>query len=434
MVFAGTGGVFVDHYACLEAFPEMPQEELKKIYFQKLRMLPSESAAQLQLTEAWEVLREPARREAYDVHWRREKEECLQSPALAEIYRRKGNDLYARAHEQIKTGDTLGCLTAVQESLKLYKAAMQQFSLAVELVPNDYRLFGNRALCYRAVEDWPRCRDDALKCSRMRPDFKKGWILLVKALWKLGHVREAQVELQNGVTALPGCKELLELQADIGAELADSLQPCVSRNVSPCVTPPHTPPPPRARGEHSPCTPGGRPVSPPLVAAGAASFGAPRARPGTSSRSPGAASRLPCPPARNGPHPALDASGSYATGNFGAPTPCFANGAPSGLDASFPVSAQAMWRGQTCPRSSYSPGPPVSGRSHSPGLASQSFGPPPSGSHSPGPSGHRGPGPDLAAASFVTMEGSRNVSPGGGRKSSSLRGLANSKSPGAGPR
>merc|ERR1719183_2449809 len=92
----------------------------------------------------------------------------------------------------------------------------------MESTPNDHRLYSNRALCYLAVEDWPKARDDAQYCARLRPDFKKAWLLLTKALWKLGRFEEANAQLQQGLQYLPGCSELMELQADFGSAVGEA--------------------------------------------------------------------------------------------------------------------------------------------------------------------------------------------------------------------
>merc|ERR1719242_121184 len=107
-------GTFVDYYFTIGSgvCPETPQEELKKIYFEKLHQFHPDkrpgSAGDLgskitsKLTEAWEVLRNPEKREAYDVVWRREKEADMPPHQQAELFRRKGNDLYAKAREMTK--------------------------------------------------------------------------------------------------------------------------------------------------------------------------------------------------------------------------------------------------------------------------------------------------------------------------------------------
>eukprot|EP00404_Azadinium_spinosum_P004805 CAMPEP_0180470412 /NCGR_PEP_ID=MMETSP1036_2-20121128/28570_1 /TAXON_ID=632150 /ORGANISM="Azadinium spinosum, Strain 3D9" /LENGTH=447 /DNA_ID=CAMNT_0022477541 /DNA_START=142 /DNA_END=1482 /DNA_ORIENTATION=- len=430
---------FVDHYAAIGEgmCPDTPHDELKKVYFDMLRqyhpdkrpMSAGDTGSKITqaLTEAWELLREPESRQAYDQVWLREKEAALPAHQRAEIHRRKGNEMYTKARALMKEGDTMTSLTAVQESVKGYKTAIEHYTKAAELSPYDHRLFSNRSLCYSAVEDWPRSRDDALQCTKLRPDFMKGWFLLSKALWNMGHAVEAQRELQNGLAAIPGCRELLELQGDISrGSLGEGTQR-LDHSVSPAAS----------RG---PTPPGSRPVSPPLVAAGLAAAGGRQGRspgppspasppnvgartyagPQSSSRSPGAASRLPCPPSRGGPPVNLDASMSCLTGNFGAPTPNFASGMPPPHMAN---QQSYMPVGSSTARSGHSPGPSFAQTYGGPGMGGQST--------SPGPSARGGPpGPDFFGNTVGGNASSRNVSPISPgtspilRKSTSLRGLA----------
>jgi curved DNA-binding protein CbpA len=350
---ADDGAVFVDHYAVFNASPDVAVEDLKKIYFDMVREYhpdkrPESAGATGQritqsLNEAWDVLRDPQRKEAYDKLWYNEKLRSLPAHERADYHRRRGNELYGRARDLAKDAGVMN-LASVHQSMQLYKKAMDEYSQAMEFAPNDHRWYSNRALCYLAVEDWSRARDDAHYCARLRPDFKKAWLLLTKALWKMGRIEEATVELQQGLKYLPGCNELLELQADFSREIGDAS--FKSRSVSPVYTP-------TASRNTTPTrsTPGrNRPVSPTLQAAGAhaaqrqgnaATYGGP------SSRSPGPQNR-----AQAGSNLTLDASGTFQTGNFGAPTPSFAAGM-----ASFPASAHTMWAGSASQRQAYSPGP-----------------------------------------------------------------------------
>jgi len=189
------------------------------------------------LNEAWEVLRDPQRKEAYDVTWRQEKEKALPAHQRADLHRRRGNELYGKARELTKDGGSVMNLTAVHQSMKLYKNAMEEYTIAMESAPNDHRLYSNRALCYLAVEEWEKAKGDSLYCARLRPDFKKAWLLLTKSLWKMGCMEEANEQLQQGLRHLPGCPELLELQVDFGREIADASFRQASRSVSPAYTP-----------------------------------------------------------------------------------------------------------------------------------------------------------------------------------------------------
>eukprot|EP00931_Biecheleriopsis_adriatica_P085228 TRINITY_DN5954_c0_g2_i1.p1 TRINITY_DN5954_c0_g2~~TRINITY_DN5954_c0_g2_i1.p1 ORF type:complete len:460 (-),score=51.65 TRINITY_DN5954_c0_g2_i1:246-1625(-) len=450
---------FIDHYAAFgsDIGPETSHDELRKLYFEQLRQYHPDkrptSAGEIgprvtqALNLAYETLGDPARRETYDALWRQEKEASLPPYEKANIFRRRGNELYSKARELVKSTDQFVNLRGVQESVKLYQAAMAEYGKALECMPNDHRLYSNRALCYIAVDDWVRCKEDAQHCTQLRPDFMKGWFLLVKALWSLGLQNEAFQELHNGLHAIPGCRDLLELQSNLASGHYNERPPS-GHSVSPACTPPRsntptklhgqtTPPLPHVRrpmGSSSP-GPGQRPVSPPLVAAGSVSAGGrsgrspgppgwsqtfggipPTAGSKPSSRSPGASGRShpppPPPPPRSGP--CLD--GSFGTGNFGAPTPSFAAGGPPSMEASFPASATEGGGGNSfgpgaSSRGTYSPGPSARGARGN--------------SSSPGPSIHMG-GASFGTSTLPTgSAGSRGASPSL-RKSPSLRSLSES--------
>lgn len=102
------------------------------------------------------------------------------------VFRRQGNDLYCKAREVARNADPYTNLRGVQESVKLFQAAMAEYGKALHFLPNDHRLFGNRALCYQAVEDWVKCREDAQRCVKLKSDYTKGWLLLAASQSHLG--------------------------------------------------------------------------------------------------------------------------------------------------------------------------------------------------------------------------------------------------------
>eukprot|EP00401_Gymnodinium_catenatum_P022241 CAMPEP_0117584654 /NCGR_PEP_ID=MMETSP0784-20121206/67723_1 /TAXON_ID=39447 /ORGANISM="" /LENGTH=85 /DNA_ID=CAMNT_0005385541 /DNA_START=40 /DNA_END=293 /DNA_ORIENTATION=+ len=77
-------GPFVDFYELLGCSPTASPGDLKRAYHEKLREFhPDKRQTSVNglghkvtqaINEAWDILREPAKREAYDVVWHREKE------------------------------------------------------------------------------------------------------------------------------------------------------------------------------------------------------------------------------------------------------------------------------------------------------------------------------------------------------------------------
>eukprot|EP00929_Paragymnodinium_shiwhaense_P100110 TRINITY_DN62170_c0_g3_i1.p1 TRINITY_DN62170_c0_g3~~TRINITY_DN62170_c0_g3_i1.p1 ORF type:complete len:433 (-),score=103.25 TRINITY_DN62170_c0_g3_i1:41-1339(-) len=381
---------FVDHYALLGCDPDTPVEEVKKLHFERLREYhpdkrpnsPDGSTGQRltqQLNQAWEVFRDEQAKKDYDERWKREKEATLPAHQRADIYRRRGNDAYVEARNIAKSAEGKLNFQATQNSLKKYQDAIEWYSKGIQFAGYDHRLWSNRAMCYSALEDWKRCRDDAAKCTEVKPDFFKGWFLCAKSTWMLGDRQEAVRVIDKSLLTLPQCKELHDLKAEFLNEAPSpgpGLTRSLDRSVSPAATPPAsartgsgcfpgmgdsqgsgragatTPPRMQRQGSFTPprggasTPPGG--VSPPkkhsLGATAAASNAAaaktlPVSRqnsksPGpqrpTSGRSPGPGSRL-----------NLDCSqtyeGSLHTGNFGMPTPSFQQGGGFGGASTPPV-------------------------------------------------------------------------------------------------
>ena len=225
---------FVDHYAALGCSPKSSHTEIKQAYHEKLREYHPDKRPNSQegrgkkitaaLNQAWEILKDDFLREEYDRKWR----EIMEDPAssLADECRRSGNELYraacvlaqkhGEAHVAHVDGVTFGeGLDWAKQALEKYQAAIDAYTRGLEAAPHDHRLYNNRALCFAALKLWLRCQEDARQVIRLKPDFKKGWFLLAKALWREGHLAEAKKELDAGLAILPECTDLLDLQAEI---------------------------------------------------------------------------------------------------------------------------------------------------------------------------------------------------------------------------
>jgi len=265
---------FVDHYAVLGdgLSPETPFAEVKKAYHEKLRTYHPDKRGttsgfgvrQTQaLNEAWNVLKHPEVREAYDATWHQKKgppaasapsasgpgrpsgaaaaaapsgasaasaaaaaAAALEAAAAdaaavatrrtaekAEQCRRDGNALYKEATAIVKREGMS------EEPAHRFEAAIAKYSEGIRLAPKSFQLRSNRALCHMALGDFAQCRADALKVTRIQPDFMKGWFLLVKATWKEDCAAAALPNLQKALEVLPGCSELVALKAEMLADM-----------------------------------------------------------------------------------------------------------------------------------------------------------------------------------------------------------------------
>ncbi|NXW12040.1 TTC31 protein, partial [Fregetta grallaria] len=124
-----------------------------------------------------------------------------------------------------------------------YAEAVQAFTEAVKLNPREHRLFGNRSYCYEKLRRYEEALRDAQVSLGLQPGWPKGFFRKGKALRGLQRYAEAASVFE----------ELLRLDGT-NADAAAQLEACraLLRQSSP-------------RGQSSP---GGVPVSPPLLEAG----------------------------------------------------------------------------------------------------------------------------------------------------------------------
>lgn len=362
---------FVDYYEVLDADPSTSSADLKKKYFSLLRKYHPDKRKTLingvghkmtqALNEAWAVLSDPEKREAYDVQWRREvnkkgtqvggfgvfasdarnrapqsaraagrreestdrkpssarestptpgsewwragspmrmfwrrpfsardgkaaaaadsdeqsrpERDVFQRPhcyfehnaeARAEALRKEGNVMFkaAKQFDNVESKNFEADIAAAR--LHSYKGAISKYSLAIELTPSDHRLYTNRALCYLATNEWIACHEDAKKATQMKPDFMKGWFLLVKSSMRQGNATVAEVELDEALIFLPNSEELLSLKAEL------STCRCTEQDASPNPIPSRVKPrkhrsescPPPAPPRSARASPGRPPLQP----------------------------------------------------------------------------------------------------------------------------------------------------------------------------
>mmetsp|Transcript_52928 Transcript_52928/g.123909 ORF Transcript_52928/g.123909 Transcript_52928/m.123909 type:complete len:440 (-) Transcript_52928:76-1395(-) len=352
-------GDFKDHYEYLSCSPDTPLADLKRAYHEKLREYHPDKRPDSPcgigqritqaLTEAWEVLSDPAKKEVYDAQWRREKVQSIPPEDRGDYFRRQGNDAYKAAQDACRQQDSEN-LVAATVALQKYQAAIALYTQGIELAPQDHRLWSNRALCWGAVRSWGKCREDAKQVTVLKPSFVKGWFLWAKALWKEGQPDQAQAIIDRGLVQVPGHAELIalasELQPDLEAmrqhqegrsavhlpNLTSQRGGAQSRNVSPCYTPSAaprvvTPPPVRKASRSQSQGPSGCPPIPPrqgqsrspgrrFQEAYEATFDAPNGRSGRHGRS--SAREKSRDPAGGG---RMDATARFGAGRSQSPNP-----------------------------------------------------------------------------------------------------------------
>lgn len=381
---------FVDYYEVLGVEADASPNELKKAYHKKLREFhPDKRQTSIHglghqmsqlCNEAWEILADPEKREAYDKVWCRNKK-CseqesreAQQGEMAEKHRREGNALYKAGVGMREAGDDEAAVYSK------FQNALRAYTAGIKLSPRDHKLISNRALCHAAMQDWKSCKEDATRVTQLDQRFMKGWFMLAKSCWKQGNVSRALQEIDRGLVALPACDDLLklrmEIQRDVDTQAPNAPPRAVpargsvpSRNPSPCHSRAPTPtrkasksPAPSQRGRD----PSPRPAQAPSYARAYAEnaneeegqWWKPPQAP-ASHRTP---SRSPCPPC-----PGANAERAYEDeANRGRPPPAF-RPTPSWAPPTRPTpNAEGYFNGEAPDRPEQASTPPRPSQAHRP--------------------------------------------------------------------
>lgn len=72
-----------------------------------------------------------------------------------------------------------------------YEAAIEHFTKAIELNPNDHLFYSNRSACYASIEEYERALEDADICVSQKPDWAKGYTRKGLAEFYLGKLDES---------------------------------------------------------------------------------------------------------------------------------------------------------------------------------------------------------------------------------------------------
>ncbi|POM58267.1 Heat shock protein sti1 [Phytophthora palmivora] len=98
---------------------------------------------------------------------------------------------------------------------KNFDKAVECYSEAIRLDPENYVYYSNRSAAYGAVGKWELAEKDAQECVKRNPKFAKGYHRLANAQQQLGRKKEAIETLKTAQTTatdpekVPGIKKLL---------------------------------------------------------------------------------------------------------------------------------------------------------------------------------------------------------------------------------
>jgi stress-induced-phosphoprotein 1 len=95
-------------------------------------------------------------------------------------------------------------------SAKKYEEAIQHFTRAINLNPNDHVFYSNRSACYASLEDYDKALEDADKCVSLKPDWSKGYTRKGLAEFYLEKYDEAEKTYQKGLELDPTNQQLKE--------------------------------------------------------------------------------------------------------------------------------------------------------------------------------------------------------------------------------
>lgn len=270
---------FMDHYELLGSSPDASASDLKRAYRTKLlefhpdRRPESAGTVGKQVTQAlvdaWQVLQDPIKKKAYDeARQRRHSKEVSAEVAAPSTYQpaaaaaaakpsqrphpaaardaesepesvlEEGDDeersddeeaatpLQRRANSLLREGRALyragQAAGRGSSSTSSYRAAIAKFSEAILVVPEDYRLWNHRAICHMALGEWQCVLEDACRARDLCPSDPRNWTLCVRALCEEGGRDLAVRVLRRALRTLPGCAELLAMQAELSLHTSEA--------------------------------------------------------------------------------------------------------------------------------------------------------------------------------------------------------------------
>lgn len=101
-----------------------------------------------------------------------------------------------------------------------FAAAIENYTKALELTPDDHTILGNRSAAYLKMNDAENALQDGQKCIDIKPDWAKGYQRKGMALQAQGKNEEALEALQKGLEIEPnnaqiqGCIQNLQASND----------------------------------------------------------------------------------------------------------------------------------------------------------------------------------------------------------------------------
>lgn len=106
-------------------------------------------------------------------------------------------------------------------SAKKFPEAIEHFSKAIELNPNDHVFYSNRSACYANLEEYDKALEDATKCVNMKPDWARGYARKGLAEYYLGKYEEAEQTYTKGLELDPTSQQFKDELERVRASKAE---------------------------------------------------------------------------------------------------------------------------------------------------------------------------------------------------------------------
>ncbi|TPX16028.1 uncharacterized protein E0L32_000362 [Thyridium curvatum] len=103
----------------------------------------------------------------------------------------------------MSTADELKALGNKAIAAKDFDEAIDKFTQAIELTPDNHILYSNRSAAYASKKEWDNALKDAEKTTELKPDWAKGWGRKGSALWGKGDLLGATDAYEAGLKIDP---------------------------------------------------------------------------------------------------------------------------------------------------------------------------------------------------------------------------------------
>lgn len=129
----------------------------------------------------------------------------------------------------MSTADELKALGNKAIAAKNFDEAIEHFTKAIELTPENHILYSNRSAAYASKKDWDHALADAEKTTEIKPDWPKGFSRKGAALFGKGDLPGASDAYEAGLKLDPnnaGMKnDLAAVQRAMDREMAGGMSP-----------------------------------------------------------------------------------------------------------------------------------------------------------------------------------------------------------------